>query len=593
MSALREEQETLGRAYDHRLMLRLLACLGPSRRLFALSALLLLLFSLAQLVGPLLTRRAIDVDIAGGDMPGLWRTALLWLGLIVAGAGVQYVQIVAMNLMGQRAMADLRNRIYGHLQRLPMSFYDRNPTGRLLTRATNDVEVLSQLLSQGVVAILGDLFTLAGIAAILLALEWRLALAAFAVLPLLILSTVWFQRMIRGAYRDVRSAVARINTYLQEALAGMPVIKALRRERRNQAEFDDLARLHQEAFLRSVRAFSVYLPLVDLLAALAVALLLWRGAGGVASGALTLGSLVAFIQYTGRFFHPIRDLAEKFNVLQDAMASAERIFKLLDEPAEAEPAACPTFDPRGEIRFEAVRFSYDGRSPILQGLDARFAAGRTTAIVGPTGSGKSTVIGLLSRFYTPLEGRITVAGVELQTIPRGAWRRHLAVVQQDVFLFSGSVEENLRLGRSDIPRTRLEEALASSHADRLVARLPGGLAGRVAEGGAGFSAGERQLLAIARALAFDPAVLILDEATASVDSETEGLIQDALQRLLQGRTSVVIAHRLSTVQSAESILVLQRGRVVEQGTHAFLLAAGGLYATLHRLQFQDDRTAAP
>ncbi|MBM3318451.1 MAG: ABC transporter ATP-binding protein [Candidatus Eisenbacteria bacterium] len=583
-------EEELGKAYDHRLMVRLLRYLRPSARLLALATALLIVSSLASLAGPLLTGLAIDRFIAGGDARGLLRLCLLWFAILALTALVQHAQVMATNLLGQRAMLRLREEVYRHLQRLPVAYFDRHPVGRLMTRVTNDVEVLNQMFSQGVVAIFGDLFALAGIMAVLIVMSPPLALAAFLTLPLVFLISVQFRGRVRRAFRDIRLAVARINAYLQESLGGIAVVKAFRREERNAAEFAELNAAHRDAFLASVRAFAVYFPLVELIQAIAIALILWYGGGRVLAGALTFGALVAFLQYAGRFYRPIRDLADKYNILQEAMASAERVFRLLDTPAEEEPptggpAAAPSWDPRGEIRYEDVHFTYDGATPVLDGVTARIPAGRTTALVGATGSGKTTMAALLARLYDPTGGRITIDGVDTRALPRARLRRALALVEQEVFLFSGTVEENVRLWDGRVTEERLGTAIRAGRADRLIARLGEGLRSRVAERGASFSTGERQLLAFARALAFDPDILVLDEATASVDSETEALVQEALRALLRGRTAIVIAHRLSTVRDADQILVVHRGRIHERGSHEELLAAGGLYARLHRLQF--------
>ena len=626
-------EERLGRIYDHRLMVRILGYLKPYFGLVLLAALLLILVSVTALAGPLITRIAIDRYIARSDFHGLVRISLAWFGLLVAGGVLQYAQTVAMNLIGQRAMMDLRTQLYRHLQRLPLSFYDRNPVGRLMTRVTNDVEVLNQLFTQGVVALIGDLVTLVGIMVVMIALNVRLALVTFAVLPFLFWFSIRFRNQVRASFRDIRLAVARINAYLQESLSGIPIIKAFQREDDGDREFGRLNADHRDAFLRSVRAFSLYFPLVELTQAVAVALILWYGGARFLRDGLTLGALVAFTQYVSRFFRPIRDLAEKFNLLQDAMASSERIFALLDQAPEAEvvqaqgedevktglatgpgpaareaagsvvepaataaapaaevvpaaetPAAAP-FDPRGTIRYEGVHFSYDDKTPVIEDVSCDIPAGRTTAVVGATGSGKTTLVNLLLRFYEPTAGCITVGGVDIRSIPRSRLRSRMAVVEQEVFLFAGTIEENILLGEAPPPGERLAEALAASHADQLIRRLPHGLKHPVTERGASFSGGERQLLAFARALAFDPEILILDEATASIDSETEHLIQDALRVLLSGRTSIVIAHRLSTIQRADQILVMHHGRIHERGTHAELLERRGIYARLHQLQF--------
>jgi ATP-binding cassette subfamily B protein len=591
------DDDRVGRAYDHRLMMRLMRYLRPCAGRVVLATVLLILVSLTSLAGPLITRIGIDRYIAQRDFPGLVRICLLWFGLLLVSAVIEFVQGIQMNLIGQRAMLQLRAEIYRHLQRVPIAFYDRHPVGRLMTRLTNDVEVLNQMFTQGVVAIFGDVFTLIGITVVLLMLNWRLALVSFAIVPFIVLVSVQFRRRVRRAFHDIRVALAKINAYLQESLSGVAVIQALRREDRNHEEFAALNAEQRSAHLRSVRAFAVYFPLVELIWSVSLALVLWAGGGRVLHGALTFGALVAFIQYVERFFRPIRDISDKYNILQDAMVSSERIFMLLDEPVESGAVAAdgsnaaPAFAPRGTIRFDDVHFSYDGRTPVLSGLACEMPAGSTTAIVGATGSGKTTMASLLTRFYDPTGGRITIGGTDITTVPRRELRRAMAVVEQDVFLFSGMVEENIRLWAPGIAPERLARAIDASHADHLIRRLPDGLRSPVAERGASFSTGERQLIAFARALAFDPEILILDEATASIDSETEALIQDALRVLLENRTAIVIAHRLSTVRRADRILVLHHGRIAEHGRHDELLAAGGIYARLYRLQLQGERGA--
>lgn len=581
------QEQSLGKIYDRQLMTRILHYLRPLTGLVALATALLILFSFSSLAGPIVTRIGIDRYMANGDMTGLVRICLVWFAILVATGGLQYAQMTLTNHIGQRAMMQLRLDIYAKLHRVPIAFFDRNPVGRLITRVTNDVEVLNQMFTQGVVAIFGDLLTLVGIMVVLIVLNLRLAMVTFLTIPPLFFLSLQFRWRVRRAFREIRVALARINAYLQEAIGGIAIIKAFRREQLNEDEFANLNAHHRDAFLRSVRAFSIYFPLVELIQAAAIALILWYGSGQLLRDQLTFGALVAFIQYVGRFFRPIRDLSDKFNILQEAMASSERIFNLLDEPTEPETKGEPEgFNPRGDIRFDQVSFSYDEQTPVLTDISIDIPTGKTTAIVGATGAGKTTMAALLTRFYEPTAGRITVGSADIRAVPMHVLRENIAIVQQDVFLFSGSVEDNIRLWDKSIPDEHLQTAIRVSHADHPIRRLPKGLDSPITERGANLSSGERQLLAFARALAFDPAILILDEATASVDSETEALIQDALHALLKDRTAVVIAHRLSTIRNADKILVLHHGKICQQGTHEELLASGGIYAHLYRLQFQ-------
>jgi ATP-binding cassette subfamily B protein len=581
------QEQSLGKIYDRRLMARILHYLRPLSGLVALATGLLILFSLSSLAGPIVTRVGIDRYIAQGDVAGLARICLIWFGILVATGGLQYAQMTLTNHIGQHAMMQLRLDIYAKLHRVPISYFDRNPVGRLITRVTNDVEVLNQMFTQGVVAIFGDLLTLVGIMIVLVVLNLNLAMVTFLTIPPLFLLSLQFRWRVRRAFREIRVALARINAYLQEAIGGIAIIKAFRREQLNEDEFADLNGQHRDAFLRSVRAFSIYFPLVELIQAAAIALILWYGSGQLFRDQLTLGALVAFIQYVGRFFRPIRDLSDKFNILQEAMASSERIFDLLDEPTEPDTVReSGDFNPRGDIKFNHVSFSYDSQTPVLNDITINIPTGKSTAIVGATGAGKTTMAALLTRFYEPSMGTITVDGTDIRSVPLHVLRENIAIVQQDVFLFSGTVEENIRLWDRRIPDEHLRTAIQVSHADHPIRRLPSGLDSLISERGSNLSSGERQLVAFARALAFDPAILILDEATASVDSETEALIQDALNALLRGRTAVVIAHRLSTIRNADQILVIHHGKICQQGTHEELLASGGIYARLYQLQFQ-------
>jgi ATP-binding cassette subfamily B protein len=587
------DDEILGKAYDSRLMRRLLGYLRPylPQVLFAVAT--IVANSALQLAPPYLTKTVIDRYIPSGDLSGLTLIASLYLLTLVASFALEYAQTWTMQVTGQKVMFDLRMQVFSHLQKLDLRFYDRNPVGRLMTRVTTDVDVLNELFTSGVVSIFGDVFTLFGIMAVLVWMDWRLALVAFSVLPLIALITQWFRRNVRESYRTVRTWIARINAYLQERITGMSTVQLFRREARDFATFDDIDRAHRDANVDSIFYYAVFYPAVELVSALAASLIIWYGGGRVMMDALTLGSLVAFLQYSQRFFRPISDMSEKFNVLQGAMASSERIFALLDTPVEVTSPAPPRQpDGRGVIAFENVTFSYVTGEPVLKNVSFRVEPGQRIALVGATGSGKTTIVNLLLRFYDVQEGRITVDGVDIRDMDLGNLRAMFGLVLQDVHLFSGTIADNIRLGHSAISDAQIREALEAVHAWRFVSRMKDGLATPVAERGSTLSVGQKQLLSFARALAFDPAVLVLDEATSSVDTDTELLIRDALEVVMEGRTTIAIAHRLSTIQDMDRILVLHKGELRETGTHQELLTHNGLYARLHRLQTSSPSYAA-
>ena len=607
------EPEVLGRAYDARLMRRLLGYLRPHRRSVGVALATIAAGSVLQLAQPWLTKVAIDDHIAPGDLDGLDRIALAFL-LVLAGSFVlEYVQTWTMQMMGQRIMFDLRMEIYRHLQRLDLRFYDRNPVGRLMTRVTSDVDTLNELFTSGVVTVFRDVFMLAGIMIVLLWMDWRLALVTFAVLPAIAWVTHWFRMNARESYRRVRLEIARINAFLQENISGMATVQLFRREARNFEQFAGINRAHRDANLESIFYYATFYPAIEVLGAVATALIVWYGGGRALQDTVELGALVAFLQYSQRFFKPISDLSEKFNILQSAMASSERIFGLLDTPVEiASPAApapradsspAPGLGPRPalapppggvRIRFEHVWFAYRGDEYVLRDVSFEVGAGERVGVVGATGAGKTTLINLLMRFYDVDRGRITVDGVDVREMPLADLRQRFGLVLQDVYLFSGSVRENIRLGHDAIGDAAVQAAARSVHADRFIERLPAGLDSEVGERGATLSVGQRQLLSFARALAFAPEVLLLDEATSSVDTDTERLIQDALHVLMAERTTIAIAHRLSTVQDMDQILVFHKGELREAGTHQQLLARRGLYHTLYQLQYRDqERAAAP
>ncbi|MDQ2667610.1 MAG: ABC transporter ATP-binding protein/permease [Gemmatimonadota bacterium] len=594
------DEDSSAKRYDRRLARRLVAYVPPYRLLVAGALVLLMAEGLLQLVGPLLTRRVIDVALPAHDAGMTMRAALLYAGSLILAFGCSYGETILTAMLGQRVMRDLRGQLFDHVQRLSIAFYDRTPVGRLVTRVTSDVESLNELFTAGVVAGLGDLFTLLAIAALMITTDWRLAIPAFAVIPLVYLTSHLFQSRVRVAYRDIRARLARINAYLQERLTGMRVVQLFGREASEVSRFGALNKGHLDANLTSITIYALYFPAIEFLTSLALAILLVAGARRVGLGTLTVGTVAAFLQLLRRFYQPLQDLADKFNTLQQAMAASERIFLLLDtEPdpvasrdvADAGPKASVIDDRGVTIAFENVWFHYGDSSaePAWVLRDISFVArpGDTIALVGHTGVGKTTVVNLLLRFYEPQRGRITANGVDVRLLPLGEWRRLIGYVQQDIFLFAADVRANLRLD-ARLSDEAVLAAAAQVGADRVIARLPLGLDQVLGERGASVSVGERQLLSFARALALDPAVLVLDEATSAVDSQAEAEIQRGLAVLMRGRTTIAIAHRLSTIVEATEILVLHHGEVRERGTHSSLRLLRGLYDRLSRLQSGEE-----
>ena len=584
------EEELLGKSYDTHLAGRLLRYLSPYRWVVVASVLLLLTISGLQLVSPYLTKIAIDQHIRRGDYEGLHFLALLFLAILLLQFVLSFAQTYLMNWTGQKIMYDLRVEIFSHIQNLHVGYFDRHPVGRLITRMTTDVEVLNELFTAGVVSIFGDIFLLGGIVIVMLWLNWELALISFSVIPLLFIGTLIFKTRVRRSYRWVRTCVAKINAFLQENVTGMGVVQIFVQEKRKFHQFDDRNREHLHANLQSIFYYAIFYPVVNLIGALALGLIVWYGGSQILQGALTLGVVVAFIQYSERFYKPISDLSEKFNILQSAMASSERIFKLLDTQPEILSTAHPIHlkDLRGEIEFRNVSFAYQEDIQVLKRLNLKITPGKKIAIVGATGSGKSTLINLLCRFYDVQEGEIRIDGVNIRNLNLDQLRQSIAVVLQDVFLFSGTIEENIRLWARPTSRGKVKEAAQRVHAHSFIQRLPAQYTASVAERGSSLSLGERQLLAFARALAHDPKILILDEATSSVDTETELLIQDALEKLMKNRTSLIVAHRLSTIQNCDRIIVLHKGEIREEGSHAELLRKGGIYYKLYQLQYKEQ-----
>ncbi len=628
------------KAFDPRLARRLLQYLRPYRMRAGLSVGLVILSSILELAGPAITAIAIDLFVkpaAGGVQVGVsrgiaeWLTshgfqldpvsginvaALLYLATLVGGFAVLYTQMVLMNVMGQYIMYDLRKQIFGHLQKLDVQFFDRNPVGRLITRVTTDVDALNELFTAGFVAIFGDIFVLVGIVGVLFWMNWRLALVLFSITPFIVLVSIWFRRGARITYRQVRVRIAAINAFLQEHISGMSTVQLFNREESEAAKFDTLNAKHRDANLDSIFYYAVFYPMIELIETIGLALIVWYGGGKVMQGTLSLGALVAFFQYSQRFYQPISDLSEKYNILQAAMAASERVFKLLDTRVKIREEGTVEAASLESIEFRNVWFAYNegpkaerrgprepgapvsanaGEGPqpsgqlewVLKNVSFRVKRGERIALVGHTGAGKTTVTSLLLRFYDIQRGEILINDIDIRKYTLESLRRLFAIVQQDLFLFTGNIGDNISLGNTSITQEEIRTAAARVQADRFISRLPEGYEAQVRERGAGLSVGEKQLLSFARALAFDPPVLILDEATSSIDTETEHLIQDAIQTLLHGRTSIVIAHRLSTIRSADTILVFHHGEIREQGTHEELMQLGGLYRRLYEIQYRE------
>jgi ATP-binding cassette subfamily B multidrug efflux pump len=609
MSNLHEE-EALGKAYDSRLMRRLLQYMKPYKWHVVLALVLVAIVTPLELAPPLIFLKAIDryfvPELKGAiTEPSAW-TGILWLSLIYLAVLaldflVQYLQLRIMQRVGQQTMYDMRGEIFGHMQRLPMSYFDRNPVGRLVTRVTTDVDALNDLFAAGVVTMINDFFLLVVMAGVLFKIDRRLALDTLAVLPGILIVTMIFRKYVRDANRRIRTAIARINAFLQEYISGMSVVQLFNRERKAVEEFEKRNRDNMLAWRDAILAYALFYPAVEFLSFATIALIYWSGGNRILHGALSLGVLTAFTMYAQRFFRPIQDLSEKFNILQSAMAASERIFKLLDEPVlvESDPNAIPLDNPRGEIEFRNVWFSYRNVAEpneedwVLRDVSFRVEPGQTIAIVGHTGAGKTTLISLLLRFYDIQRGQILLDGKDIRLIELQDLRRQFGIVLQDPFLFTGTIESNICLGTPGINRTTVESAVQEIGLGDFVESLPEGVASSVNERGSTLSVGQRQLINFARALAHNPRFLILDEATSSVDTKTELLIREALGRLLSGRTALVIAHRLSTIQHADRILVFHKGRLREQGAHQELLAERGIYYRLYQLQYKEQELHLP
>jgi ATP-binding cassette, subfamily B, multidrug efflux pump len=598
------EEEVLGKAYDSRLMRRLLTYMRPYKTQVAVALLFMLGSSLVQILGPLLTKLTIDRYLvpnpnAGRTILDSWLSANPWTGIgqisaiylatIIFGFIADFFQTYLMQWTGQRAMFDLRRQLMEHLQRLDIAYYDRNPVGRLITRVTTDVDVLNDLFASGLVTILGDLLMLSFVLVAMFRLSLGLTLVLLAVLPVVVLVTIAFRRAVANSYRRIRIAIAKINSYLQEHITGITVVQLFNREQISRAEFERVNREHMIAFKDSINAYGWFYPAVEFLSMLAMAMMLSYGGWRVLSGALTIGVVVAFFQYGLRFFRPIQDLSDKYNILQGAMAASERIFKLLDTPVSVVSPRTPTPVPAGgAIEFDHVWFAYKDDDWVLRDVSFRIEPGETIAVVGHTGAGKTTLTSLLLRFYDIQRGSIRIGGVDIRDMDLQELRRNFAVVLQDAYLFTGTLAGNIRLGTAAISDDQIERAAEQVNLLDYVQSLPHGFDQPVRERGQGYSTGQKQLISFARALAHDPKYLILDEATSSVDTETELRVRDALGRLVTGRTSIVIAHRLSTIQRADRIFVMHKGQLRESGTHQQLLAARGIYWKLYQLQYKEQ-----
>ena len=591
-----EEEQIETREYDWRLMKRLLVYLRPYRIRIIFALLLLGATAVLQTYTPFLVKNAIDGPIANHDLGGLNKISLIFLGVLIAQMLVNYWEVFIMQMTGQHIMYDMRVQIFSHIQKLEMNFFHKHPVGRLMTRVTNDVDVLNELFTSGVVSILGDILTLLGIVIAMLYVNPAVALVSLSVLPMLFLVTALFRKKARSAYSETRYWLAKMNAFLQEAISGMGVIQIFTKEKKMFQKFDRINHKHYLATKKSISAYAIFYPAVELIEAIAIALIVWYGGNRVLMNAVTFGTLIMFIQYTQRFFRPIADLSEKYNILQSAMASSERIFNLLDnQQMIPDPKSSPIPDQRIQsIEFRNVSFRYPDGEQVLKNVSFRIEGGEKIAIVGPTGSGKTTITSLLLRFYDGYEGQILLNGKDLREIPNSQIRKDIAVVFQDAFLFSRSVKANITFDRPQITDEQMQAVSTYLLADEFIRQLPEGYNQLLSERGSNLSFGQRQLLTFVRALASDPSVIILDEATSSVDIETEYVIRRALTNLMEGRTAILIAHRLSTIQNVDRILVLLDGEVREQGTHQQLLANQGLYSKLYQLQYKDqelDRTS--
>lgn len=590
MADSRHDDEILGKAYDAKLMKRLLTYVKPYKK-YVFFAILLNIFVAA--LGPLrpyLTKVAIDNYIVNSNYNGLLLISLVLFVSLMLQAAIQYFLTYYTQYLGQRTLYDLRIQIFSHVQKLALKFFDKTPIGRIVTRTTNDVESLGELFSSGIVMVFSDVFIIIWILAFMFFMDVRLSLVTLSVLPVLIYGTFLFRKKVRETYRDVRYHLARLNSYMQEHVTGMIIVQIFRKEKDEFKRFSSINADHRDANIRSIFYYAIFYPSVELISSAAIALIIWYGGGEIIQNQMTIGVLFAFIQYTEMFFRPIRDLSEKYNILQTSMASSERIFKLLDNKTFVQNPENPIQlkKVKGDISFRDVWFAYEDGNYVLKNISFDIHAGESVAIVGHTGAGKSTIINLLTRFYDIQKGQILVDGIDIRLVDKRELRKHISIVLQDVYLFSGTIKSNITMDNPEISFEKVVEAAKLVGADKFIENLPKKYDEEVKERGATLSVGQKQLISFARALAYDPKILILDEATSSVDTDTEKLIQQAIENLLKGRTAVVIAHRLSTIQNADKIIVLHKGELKEMGTHQQLLAKRGIYYKLYQLQYKDQ-----
>ena len=586
----KSEEEVLGKAYDSKLMKRLLSYIKPYRKYVIFAILLNIVVAALGPLRPYLTKVAVDKYIANSDYHGLFIISLILFGSLILQSVIQYFLTYYTQYLGQKTLYDLRTQLFQHIQKLALRFFDRTPIGRIVTRATNDVEALSELFSSGIVMVFSDIFIILWILGFMFFMDVKLSLVTLSVFPVLIYGTFLFRKKARESYRDVRLHLARLNSYMQEHITGINVVQIFRKEKDELKRFSVINSDYRGANIKSVFYYALFYPGVELLSSIAIGLIIWYGGGEIIQGSLTIGVIFAFLQFTEMFFRPIRDLSEKYNIMQTAMASSERIFKLLDNQTFVKNPENPVkLDKvKGEIEFKDVCFAYNDEDYVLKNISFKIRPGETIAIVGHTGAGKTSIINILSRFYDIQKGNILLDGIDIKTIDKRELRKYISIVLQDVFLFSGTIKSNINMNNDDIPFEKVIEAARMVGADKFIDLLPAKYDEEVKERGSTLSVGQKQLISFARALAYDPKILVLDEATSSVDTETEILIQRAIEKLLVGRTAIVIAHRLSTIQSADKIIVMHKGEIRETGNHQELLAKRGIYYKLYQLQYKDQ-----